>query len=119
MSGRETGFDQRDREAAYNFAVAAKEASVRRVIYLGGLAVAGANVSLHRKSRHNTGAVLRKYGRCCDLSIAPTPGLSGVICPKGMNACFLRRYAQQLNVRTPLDVGRHQEMGHEIITAVR
>jgi len=62
MSGREVGFDQRDREAAYNFAVAAKEAGVRRVIYLGGLAATGASVSLHLKSRHNTGAVLRKYG---------------------------------------------------------
>ena len=62
MSGREAGFDQRDREAAYNFAVAAKKAGVRRVIYLGGLAATGANVSLHLKSRHNTGAVLRKYG---------------------------------------------------------
>ena len=61
MSGRETGFDRLDREAAYNFAAAAKKAGVRRVIYLGGLA-AGANVSPHLKSRHNTGAVLRKYG---------------------------------------------------------
>ena len=62
MSGRETGFDQRDREAAYNFAVAAKKAGVQRVIYLGGLAATGGSVSLHLKSRHNTGAVLRKYG---------------------------------------------------------
>ena len=62
MSNREPGFDQRDREAAYNFAIAAKNAGVRRVIYLGGLATAGTNVSLHLKSRHNTGAVLRKYG---------------------------------------------------------
>ena len=62
MSGREAGFDQRDREAAHNFAVAAKRAGVRRIIYLGGLAAAGANVSLHLKSRHDTGAVLRKYG---------------------------------------------------------
>ena len=62
MSHREAGFDQRDREAAYNFAVAAKKAGVRRVIYLGGLAAAGPNVSLHLKSRHDTGAVLRKYG---------------------------------------------------------
>ena len=62
MSGREARFDERDREAAYNFAVAAKNAGVRRIIYLGGLAAAGANVSQHLKSRHNTGAVLRKYG---------------------------------------------------------
>lgn len=62
MAGREAGFDQRDRAAAYNFAVAAKKAGVRRVIYLGGLAAAGSPVSLHLRSRHNTGAVLRKYG---------------------------------------------------------
>lgn len=62
MAGREAGFDQRDREAAYNFAVAAKKAGVRRIIYLGGLAAAGAAISLHLKSRHDTGAVLRKYG---------------------------------------------------------
>lgn len=62
MSGREARFDQRDREASYNFAVAAKKAGVRRVVYLGGLAATGANVSLHLKSRHYTGAVLRKYG---------------------------------------------------------
>jgi uncharacterized protein YbjT (DUF2867 family) len=62
MSGREHGFEQRDRRAAYNFAVAAKHAGVRRVIYLGGLAAAGAPVSEHLKSRHETGAVLRKFG---------------------------------------------------------
>lgn len=62
MSEREAGFDQRDREAAYNFAVAAKKAGVRRVVYLGGLAAGGATISLHLKSRHDTGAVLRKYG---------------------------------------------------------
>ncbi len=62
MSGRERGFGERDRRAAYNFAIAAKHAGVRRVIYLGGLAAAGAPVSEHLKSRHETGAVLRKFG---------------------------------------------------------
>lgn len=62
MSGREGGFGERDRQAAYNFAVAAKHAGIRRVIYLGGLAAAGATVSEHLKSRHETGAVLRKFG---------------------------------------------------------
>lgn len=61
MSGREAGFDQRDREAAHNFAIAAKKAGLRRVVYLGGLAI-GPNISLHLKSRQDTGAVLRKYG---------------------------------------------------------
>jgi uncharacterized protein YbjT (DUF2867 family) len=62
MSGREHGFHERDRRAAYNFATAAKRAGVQRVIYLGGLAAAGAPVSEHLKSRHETGAVLRKFG---------------------------------------------------------
>ncbi len=62
MSGREQGFEERDRRAAYNFAVAAKRAGIRRVIYLGGLAAAGAPASEHLKSRHETGAVLRKFG---------------------------------------------------------
>ncbi len=62
MSGRERGFAERDRQAAHNFAVAAKQAGIRRVIYLGGLAVAGGSVSEHLKSRHETGAVLRKFG---------------------------------------------------------
>ncbi len=62
MSGREKGFEERDRQAAYNFAVAAKLAGVRKVIYLGGLAAKGAPISEHLKSRHETGAVLRKFG---------------------------------------------------------
>jgi uncharacterized protein YbjT (DUF2867 family) len=62
MSGHEDGFEERDRRAAYNFATAAKRAGVRRVIYLGGLAAAGTTVSSHLKSRHETGAALRKFG---------------------------------------------------------
>jgi uncharacterized protein YbjT (DUF2867 family) len=62
MSGRAQGFEERDRRAAYNFAIAAKRAGVHRVIYLGGLAAAGAPVSQHLESRHETGAVLRKFG---------------------------------------------------------
>ena len=62
MSGRVEGFEERDRQAAYNFAVAAKQAGVRRVIYLGGLASIRTAVSSHLKSRHETGVVLRKFG---------------------------------------------------------
>jgi len=35
MSGRVGGFELRDRQAAHNFAVAAKQCGVRRVIYSG------------------------------------------------------------------------------------
>ncbi|HSA93323.1 MAG TPA: NAD(P)H-binding protein [Terriglobales bacterium] len=62
MSGQEAGFEQRDRQAAYNFAVAARQAGVRRVVYLGGLATSGSVLSSHLKSRRETGAILRKYG---------------------------------------------------------
>ena len=62
MSGRVEGFEVRDRQAAHNFAITAKQWAVRRVIYLGGLAATGGTVSAHLKSRHETGAVLRKFG---------------------------------------------------------
>jgi uncharacterized protein YbjT (DUF2867 family) len=62
MSGRVEGFELRDRQAAHNFAIAAKQCGVQRVIYLGGLAATGGTVSAHLKSRHETGAVLRKFG---------------------------------------------------------
>jgi uncharacterized protein YbjT (DUF2867 family) len=62
MSGRVEGFELRDRQAAHNFAISAKQCGVRRVIYLGGLATTGATVSAHLKSRHETGTVLRKFG---------------------------------------------------------
>lgn len=62
MSGRVEGFESRDRAAAHNFAIAARQCRVGRVIYLGGLAATGGPVSPHLKSRHETGAVLRKFG---------------------------------------------------------
>src|SRR5579864_8591215 len=62
MSGKVEGFELRDRQAAHNFATAAKQCRVQRVIYLGGLAASGGMVSAHLKSRHETGAVLRTFG---------------------------------------------------------
>lgn len=58
-SGR--GFDQRDLEAARNFAAAAVAAGVRRIIYLGGLIPPGSH-SPHLRSRAATGDVLRASG---------------------------------------------------------
>jgi uncharacterized protein YbjT (DUF2867 family) len=62
MAGGAEGFAERDRRAARNFAVAAKQAGVQRVIYLGGLTSQNSPVSLHLKSRQETGAVLRAAG---------------------------------------------------------
>ena len=55
------GFAARDREAAANFATAAREAGVTRIVYLGGLQP-GAGPTEHLSSRAETGAVLRAAG---------------------------------------------------------
>ncbi len=56
-------FEKKDREAAHNFAVAAKRANVRRIIYLGGLGDdSDPDLSPHLKSRHEVGEILRQSG---------------------------------------------------------
>jgi uncharacterized protein YbjT (DUF2867 family) len=52
-------FKQRDRQGAENFARAAAEAGVGRIIYLGGLSEGG---SPHLESRHETAGVLASTG---------------------------------------------------------
>ena len=54
-------FAREEREGAGNFARAAREAGVRRIIYLGGL---GGDVALspHLESRHEVGRLLRESG---------------------------------------------------------
>jgi uncharacterized protein YbjT (DUF2867 family) len=54
-------FEAQEREAAVNFARAAREAAVRRIIYLGGLAHGG-GLSPHMRSRAETGNILRSGG---------------------------------------------------------
>jgi uncharacterized protein YbjT (DUF2867 family) len=55
-------FEERDRLAARNFAGAAHEAGVRRIIYLGGLGAAEGELSSHLRSRHEVGEQLRSTG---------------------------------------------------------
>lgn len=62
MGGGQAGFEARDRNAARNFASAAKQAGVQRIIYLGGLTSRTSPVSHHLKSREETGEVLREFG---------------------------------------------------------
>jgi uncharacterized protein YbjT (DUF2867 family) len=54
-------FSEADRRGAENFAAAAREQGVSRIVYLGGLG-AEANVSTHLESRHEVGRVLRASG---------------------------------------------------------
>ncbi len=61
MSGSQD-FHQRDLDAAGNFGQAAKAAGVERIIYLGGLGAAEADLSQHLRSRQETGEWLRQSG---------------------------------------------------------
>jgi uncharacterized protein YbjT (DUF2867 family) len=59
--GSGSAFEEVDRCAAHCFAQAAREAGVRRIIYLGGLG-GGEELSPHLASRQDTGRVLRQSG---------------------------------------------------------
>lgn len=62
MSGSHD-FVKEDRQAAKNFADAAKRAGVQRIIYLGGLGDdADPELSPHLRSRHEVGEILRESG---------------------------------------------------------
>lgn len=56
-------FETADRDAARNFAKAAREAGVKRIIYLGGLGVeSDPRLSTHLRSRHEVGRILGETG---------------------------------------------------------
>jgi uncharacterized protein YbjT (DUF2867 family) len=56
-------FEQKDRQAATQFAEAAKQAGVKRIIYLGGLGDDSLpDLSPHLRSRHEVGKILRESG---------------------------------------------------------
>src|SRR5271166_1249347 len=62
MSGSKD-FEREDRKAALNFAGTAKQAGVRRIIYLGGLGDdADPQLSPHLRSRHEVGKILQDSG---------------------------------------------------------
>lgn len=61
-------FVQNELDGARHFARAAREAGVRRVIYLGGLVPAGDRLSAHLASRTEVGRILREEGPpTCEL----------------------------------------------------
>src|SRR2546421_174734 len=62
MSGSKD-FEREDRQAAANFAGAARRAGVRRIIYLGGLGDDSLpGLSPHLRRRHEAGDILRGAG---------------------------------------------------------
>ncbi len=56
--GSPRDFEEDDRKAAKNFADAAQQSGVRRIIYLGGLGEPSAELSSHLKSRQEVGEIL-------------------------------------------------------------
>jgi uncharacterized protein YbjT (DUF2867 family) len=60
--GSSGAFEEEDRQAARNFAEAARRAGVHCIIYLGGLAHSSDALSSHLRSRHEVGALLRESG---------------------------------------------------------
>jgi uncharacterized protein YbjT (DUF2867 family) len=52
-------FEEEDRQAAQNFADAAREQSVERIVYLGGLGNQDQALSTHLRSRHEVADILR------------------------------------------------------------
>jgi uncharacterized protein YbjT (DUF2867 family) len=64
IHGRQGGQDdaERDLQAARNFAAAAGEAGVGRIIYLGELVDPSSRLSPYLRARHETGHILRQRG---------------------------------------------------------
>ena len=60
--GSTGAFEDEDRQAARNFAAAARAAGVQRLIYLGGLGDREEELSPHLRSRHEVGNILRESG---------------------------------------------------------
>jgi uncharacterized protein YbjT (DUF2867 family) len=60
--GTKGSFESQDRVAAENFARAAQQAGVRRIVYLGGLGDDDQQLSPHLRSRHEVGDILRDSG---------------------------------------------------------
>ena len=57
-------FEEADRLAAQNFADAAQETQVRKIVYLGGLGDSDSGLSPHLRSRQEVGEILRSSGKC-------------------------------------------------------
>jgi uncharacterized protein YbjT (DUF2867 family) len=58
---RYTEFGERDVRAAKNFAAAAADAGVKNIIYLSGLGESEGELSVHLRSRQQTGDILRQF----------------------------------------------------------
>ncbi|GAC1302655.1 MAG: SDR family oxidoreductase [Vulcanimicrobiaceae bacterium] len=88
-------FAENDRKAAAIFSEAAADAGVKRIVYLGGLGVAGKHLSHHLRSRQQTGEMLRST----DVSV--TEFRAAMIVGSGSASFEMMRY---LTERLPVMV---------------
>ena len=107
-------FEALDRTAAMNFADAARTAGIQRIIYLGGLAESGGELSSHLRSRQEVGEILRRSGAevvelrasviigfgslSFELVRALVERLAVMICPR-----WVRTLAQPIAIQDVLD----------------
>jgi uncharacterized protein YbjT (DUF2867 family) len=84
--GGDDEFSKTDIIAAENFARAAENQKVKRIIYLGGLVSSDENLSKHLSSRQQTGETLRKF------SVPVTEFRAGVIVGSGSLSFEMVRY---------------------------
>lgn len=84
--GGDNEFSKTDIIAAENFARAAENQNVKRIIYLGGLVSPDENLSKHLSSRLETGQTLRKF------SVPVTEFRAGVIVGSGSLSFEMIRY---------------------------
>ena len=84
--GGDGEFSRTDIIAAENFARAAQEQDVKRIIYLGGLGSTEENLSKHLSSRLQTGETLRKF------NVPVTEFRAGVIVGSGSLSFEMIRY---------------------------
>jgi len=88
-----SGFRERDLSAARNFAAAAQQAGVQRIIYLGGLGDPQTTLSPHLRSRQQTGEALRQSG------VPVTEFRAGVIVgPGSLSFEMIRHLTERLPV---------------------
>lgn len=79
-------FDEVEREAANNVATAARDAGVKRIVYLGGLHPDGVKLSKHLRSRAEVGRILMDSG-------VPTIALqAGVVIGSGSTSFEMIRH---------------------------
>lgn len=83
---RGNGFHERDLQAAENFAAQARQAGVRRLVYLGALGDPETDLSQHLRSRQQTGEALRSSG------VPVTEFRAGVVVGAGSISFEMVRY---------------------------